>query len=57
MKRAEYRSIAERIILPLPKGMRDAIDAACLDGEVRVAFIRTAIKNELDRRRREKDAT
>ncbi|MEJ6847524.1 hypothetical protein V3589_15050 [Sinorhizobium fredii] len=50
MIRADYRTISDRIVLPLPQGMRDAIDEALLDGEVRVAFIRTAIENELARR-------
>ncbi|MCA1404673.1 hypothetical protein I6F26_10270 [Ensifer sp. IC3342] len=57
MKRADYRSISDRIVLPLPEGMRDAIDQALLEGEVRVAFIRTAIENELARRARKERRT
>lgn len=53
-KKALYKSIAYRIVLPLPDGMREAIDEARLDDESRAAFIRTAVENELARRLRKK---
>ena len=52
MKRAGNRTISDRIMLTLPEGMLEAVDASRESDETRVAFIRTAIANELARRLR-----
>lgn len=49
---APKQFIGAHINLPMPKGMKDRIDAALVTGEKRVGFIRAAIEAELRRRER-----
>lgn len=51
---APKQFVDEHINLPLPKGMKDRIDAALLNGEKRTVFIREAIERELKRRERKR---